>query len=174
MALEAESNDNLRISDADRELVSKLLKVAIDEGRLTLAEYDERLRQAYDAKTVGELAPIISDLPRTSDGVVEHHAPRPMLAPVGDSAYELFMGTPQWIKWLWVSWMIPVSITTLVWVLTLVTGTGTIYPWPLWVAGPLGAVYLSLTIGERVTRGDRLRAEAERREQRRRRQQGLA
>ena len=70
-----ESNDKLRISDADRELVSKLLKVAIDEGRLTLAEYDERLRQAYEAKTVGELAPIISDLPR-ADGAVEVVRPR--------------------------------------------------------------------------------------------------
>lgn len=168
-----DDNDKLRISDADRELVSKLLKVAIDEGRLTLAEYDERLRQAYDAKTVGELAPIISDLPRSADGTVEP-APRPMLAPVsGANAYELLEGTPQWIKWLWVSWMIPVSITTLVWVLTLLTGAGTIYPWPLWVAGPLGAVYLSLTVGERVTRGDRLRSEEERRRERdRRRQQG--
>ncbi|MEV0646572.1 DUF1707 domain-containing protein [Phytomonospora sp. NPDC050363] len=158
-----ESNDKLRISDADRELVSKLLKVAIDEGRLTLGEYDERLRQAYEAKTVGELAPIISDLPRVADGGVE--VVRPRMVSVDPS--ELLTGTPQWIKWLWISWMIPVSITSLVWVLTLLTGAGTWYPWPLWVAGPLGAIYLSLTVGERVTRADRLASEAQRRAERR-------
>lgn len=161
--VQVESNDKLRISDADRELVSKLLKVAIDEGRLTLAEYDERLRQAYEAKTVEEIAPIISDLPRVAEGGVE--VVRPRLVSVDPD--ELLSGTPQWIKWLWVSWMIPVSITTLVWILTLLTGAGTWYPWPLWVAGPLGAVYLSLTVGERVTRADRLAADARRRAERR-------
>lgn len=160
-----EANDKLRISDADRELVGKLLKVAIEEGRLTLAEYDERLRQAYEARTVGELAPIISDLPRVADGTVDHVVPRPA-APVSGSWYDQPGNTPQWIKWLWVSWMVPVSITMLVWVITLVTGDGTIYPWPLWVAGPLGAVYLSLTVGERMTRPDRMRAEAERKARR--------
>jgi hypothetical protein len=55
--------DRIRASDADRERVAALLHHAIGEGRLTLAEVDERLRRVYAAKTVGELRPAIRDLP---------------------------------------------------------------------------------------------------------------
>ena len=53
----------LRASDADREKVAKLLHDAMGEGRLTLAELDERLQQAYAAKTLAELVPLTEDLP---------------------------------------------------------------------------------------------------------------
>jgi hypothetical protein len=55
--------DRIRASDADREQVAALLRHAIGEGRLTLAEVDERLHSVYAAKTFGELKPIIADLP---------------------------------------------------------------------------------------------------------------
>ncbi|GAA0506771.1 hypothetical protein GCM10011581_41720 [Saccharopolyspora subtropica] len=53
----------MRAADADREAVAERLRVAMDEGRLSLAEYDERLRRAYAATTFGELAPLTADLP---------------------------------------------------------------------------------------------------------------
>lgn len=55
--------DRIRASDADRERVAALLHRAIGEGRLTLAEVDERLHSVYAAKTFGELRPIVRDLP---------------------------------------------------------------------------------------------------------------
>jgi hypothetical protein len=55
--------DRIRASDADREQVAAILRHAIGEGRLTLAEVDERLHSVYAAKTFGELKPIIADLP---------------------------------------------------------------------------------------------------------------
>jgi hypothetical protein len=55
--------DRIRASDADRDRVAALLHQSIGEGRLTLAEVDERLRSVYAAKTVGELRPVIRDLP---------------------------------------------------------------------------------------------------------------
>jgi Domain of unknown function (DUF1707) len=52
-----------RASDADRERVADRLRHALDEGRLTVLEYDERLRAAYGSLTYGELAKVTSDLP---------------------------------------------------------------------------------------------------------------
>jgi len=56
-------NDQLRASDADRQRVADRLRTALDEGRLTLLEYDERLGAAYGALTYGELAEVTHDLP---------------------------------------------------------------------------------------------------------------
>ncbi|OQO91198.1 hypothetical protein B1813_17125 [Saccharomonospora piscinae] len=57
----------LRASDADRERIAQLLHKALGEGRITLAELEERLDTVYGAKTVGELEPVLADLP--ADGV---------------------------------------------------------------------------------------------------------
>ena len=56
-------DDHLRASDADRQQVADRLRTALDEGRLTLLEYDERLGAAYAALTYGELAKVTHDLP---------------------------------------------------------------------------------------------------------------
>jgi hypothetical protein len=56
-------DDHLRASDADRQQVADRLRAALDEGRLTLLEYDERLGAAYGALTYGELAKVTHDLP---------------------------------------------------------------------------------------------------------------
>lgn len=53
----------LRASDADRQRVADRLRKALDEGRLTLLEYDERLAAAYGSLTYGELAKVTRDLP---------------------------------------------------------------------------------------------------------------
>jgi hypothetical protein len=52
-----------RAADADREAVAERLRVAAGEGRIELWELDERLGQAYGAKTYGELAALLADLP---------------------------------------------------------------------------------------------------------------
>ena len=52
----------MRISDADRHTVSELLRNAAGEGRLDLDELDERLEQAFAAKTYADLIPITADL----------------------------------------------------------------------------------------------------------------
>ncbi|EHY90249.1 DUF1707 SHOCT-like domain-containing protein [Saccharomonospora azurea] len=53
----------LRASDADRERVAQVLHRAMGEGRITLNELEERLDQVYAAKTLGELEPVMADLP---------------------------------------------------------------------------------------------------------------
>jgi hypothetical protein len=57
------SADAMRASDSDRERVVQALQEQVGEGRLTLAEFEERSGIAYDAKTVGELRVLTEDLP---------------------------------------------------------------------------------------------------------------
>jgi hypothetical protein len=53
----------LRASDADRDRIADILRDALAEGRLDASEHSERLDRAYAAKTMGELEPLVSDLP---------------------------------------------------------------------------------------------------------------
>ena len=54
---------SLRASDADREQVAERLRHAATEGRLHDDELEERLGAALSARTYGELAAVVVDLP---------------------------------------------------------------------------------------------------------------
>ena len=54
---------HLRAADTDRAAVATALGEHMSAGRLTLAEYDERVARAYAARTFGELAELTTDLP---------------------------------------------------------------------------------------------------------------
>lgn len=62
----------LRASDEDRAAVAQLLQSAMDEGRLTPVELQDRLDTLYQSKTLRELEPLTWDLPGHRDLV-----PRP-------------------------------------------------------------------------------------------------
>lgn len=68
-------DDSLRASDQDREEIAGILREQYAQGRLTLEEFDERSSAAYSARTVGDLRPLVADLPgpgapaRTTDAV---------------------------------------------------------------------------------------------------------
>ncbi|MEU9762774.1 DUF1707 domain-containing protein [Streptomyces sp. NPDC047985] len=64
----------IRASDADRDRIADILREAMAEGRLTAEEHSERVEAVYRAKTVGELEPLVRDLP-APDGS------RPTVAP---------------------------------------------------------------------------------------------
>lgn len=53
----------MRASDADRDKYAAVLREAYAEGRLDATEYEERLASVYTARTYGELAPVLRDLP---------------------------------------------------------------------------------------------------------------
>lgn len=67
----------VRASDADRDRIADILREALAEGRLEPDEHAERLDALYRSKTVGELEPLISDLPAGQRG----HAPGPATPP---------------------------------------------------------------------------------------------
>src|SRR5437763_3508302 len=54
----------LRAADADRERVGDRLRQSHAEGRLDMAEFQQRLERCYRAKTIGELGELVRDLPR--------------------------------------------------------------------------------------------------------------
>jgi hypothetical protein len=53
----------LRASHEDRDRAVEILRVAAGDGRLTAAEFDERIEAALTARTKGELAGLTADLP---------------------------------------------------------------------------------------------------------------
>src|SRR5580704_206056 len=57
----------LRASHQDRDRVVEVLRVAAGDGRLTPEELDKRLEDALTARTYGELAAVIRDLPTAPD-----------------------------------------------------------------------------------------------------------
>nr|WP_210591763.1 DUF1707 and DUF4190 domain-containing protein [Streptomyces sp. GESEQ-35] len=59
-------------SHADRERAVDVLRAGYGEGRLEQPEFEKRVARAYTARTVGELALLVADLPL---GPVPHPAP---------------------------------------------------------------------------------------------------
>ncbi len=128
--------EEMRAADADRQAVAEKLRAALDEGRLDLHEYDERLQRAYTAKTYGDLDVLLRDLPA---GVP---APRPAAeAPaVRDDV------TRRWLMHVWGGYVPTVAITTAIWLITTIAAGELLYFWPVWVAGPWGIVLIWQTV----------------------------
>jgi hypothetical protein len=158
-----EHRPDMRASDTDRQEVVDRLRSALDEGRLKIDEYLERMSSAYQAVTYGELAPLCADLPETGSVTAKREAappapaaPAPAAQPQGQVARRgAFASLPTPLKVLWTVWATVVSINVVVWVLVSATTAHLIYPWPLWVAGPWGVVLLGLSAGARQIRRQR-------------------
>lgn len=56
-------DEDVRASDYEREKVVKQLQRALVHGRLSAAEFDERVTSAYSSVTRGDLADLTRDLP---------------------------------------------------------------------------------------------------------------
>lgn len=52
----------LRASDGDRERIAQVLREALADGRLELSEFEERIETVYQARTLGDLAAVTTDL----------------------------------------------------------------------------------------------------------------
>lgn len=55
---------DIRASNAEREAVIERLQRAVGEGRISLAEFEERAQAAFRASTRGDLDVLTADLPR--------------------------------------------------------------------------------------------------------------
>jgi hypothetical protein len=60
---QVQMNPSMRAASADRERTVDVLKAGFTEGRLTQDEYNDRMGQAYAARTYGDLAALTTDLP---------------------------------------------------------------------------------------------------------------
>jgi hypothetical protein len=138
--LDGMGREEMRAADADRHAVADKLRVALDEGRLDLHEYDERLQQAYAAKTYGDLDQLLTDLPNAAPVAVPSPTPA---APARRNDHV----TAQWLAYVWSSWFPAVMITSTIWAVASLAAGELQYYWPIWVAGPWGVVLVWQTIG---------------------------
>ena len=58
---------NIRAADADRERIAERLRRSHTEGRLDMTEFQQRLEQCYEAKTLRDLSELVNDLPRQDE-----------------------------------------------------------------------------------------------------------
>ena len=126
----------LRASDADRDHVAELLREHTATGRLTMAEFQDRLDRCYTAQTYGDLEGLVDDLP-PADPYADlpvpvtagHHVPVPT---TDDADHE------GWAAWASVS-----AICWAIWLATVATGGGIAGLWPVWVMVPWAGVLVA-------------------------------
>jgi hypothetical protein len=132
----------LRASDEDRERITAVLTAAFADGRIERDELDERMTVVAQARTLGELPPLVADLvpvrPRT---------PRTSGALGGMSAEQMHRwAVDQWADQRRSAVFLLLSTSVLFWGLWLVLG-GDGFPWPAVVSA------LALLNVARVTAG---------------------
>lgn len=115
------ANTAMRASDRDRAVIETVLADAFAEGRLTRSEYDERADAALASRTLGDLVPLVADLPvarapRSSGGDLHERAVRKWQ---GDRR-EALLGL--------------LGLSALLWTIWAVTMWGE-FPWPLFPMG---------------------------------------
>jgi hypothetical protein len=133
--------DLMRASDDDRQQVVDRLRAAVEDGRLRMDEFTERVGLAYQAVTYGDLVKLHADLPAASPERGPRAAPTPAVA----AKRSFFADLPAPLKVLWTIWLVAVSVNVVVWVLVVGSSGHFVYLWPVWVAGPYGAVLLAVS-----------------------------
>jgi hypothetical protein len=126
--------EDMRAGDSDRQRVADQLKTALDEGRLDLGEYDERLQKTYSAKTFGDLTGLLDDLPGAvpvdHSQVQAYHAPTTTpVSPAPSPAHRV------------AGWLGPyggvIAVCVVIWAITSFSAGELTYFWPVWMLIPL-------------------------------------
>jgi hypothetical protein len=135
-----EQIETMRAADSDRHQVAEQLKAALDEGRLSLAEYDDRVRDAYAARTYAELLVLVDDLPRAGMSAADVNAQR--AAELKREARRM----PMALMVLWTIWGAVTAVNVMVWFIVAATTGFDLYLWPVWLLVP-GAALAAVTVG---------------------------
>lgn len=130
-------NQQLRASDADRGFATRLLDQARAEGRLDADERDTRASQAQASRTLGELAPLVSDLMVAPSAAAA--AAAPFAPPAGRP------GLPAGFLRGWVGLAV---LFNAIWLITVVTTGHLLYYWPIWpMLGTAVPVFMAFAFG---------------------------
>jgi hypothetical protein len=128
--------EDMRAGDGDRKAVADRLKAALDEGRIDLGEYDERLQRTYAAKTYGDLDGLLDDLPGTTpvqQSQVQAYQPPAPPASEGVQPERDQHGNR-------LAWLAPglgiFLVCTLIYLVTSIGSGGFHYFWPVWTLFP--------------------------------------
>lgn len=139
----------MRAADADRQGVAERLKAALDEGRLSLHEYDDRIKQTYAAATYADLQPLVADLP--SPGMSAQDLDARRRADLRKRARRL----PTALAVLWIIWGSLTATNLVAYALVAATVDDELYPWPVWLLLP-GIALLVVTLGVQGVRRGKL------------------
>ncbi|WP_299923358.1 DUF1707 domain-containing protein [uncultured Nocardioides sp.] len=115
------ANRSMRASDRDRAVIEAVLTDAFAEGRLTRDEYDERTDAALSSRTLGDLVPLVEDLPVAlppRPGTADFHAQA--VRKWEADRREALLGL--------------IGLSALLWTIWAVTMWGE-FPWPLFPMG---------------------------------------
>ena len=129
----------MRVSDADRGETAERLKLAHDEGRLSLTEYDERLQQAYAATVRADLDRLVTDLPAVERTTLPSVRAETAQVEKAEARREHLT---EWRSWAGTS-----VVLTGIWVVTAFAsssdGEGLPFFWPIFPIGIWGAVLVA-------------------------------
>lgn len=114
--------DDVRASNADREVVVGRLNNAFSEGRIDVDELDERVGHAYAAKTLGELRPLTRDLPMP--------APSPPPRVSREVVVQRGRDATNWLRYGLGS---VVLVNVVIWAAVSIGSGHLIYPWWIWI-----------------------------------------
>jgi hypothetical protein len=143
-------NPDLRASDADRDRAAASLREHCAEGRITMDELQERLDTVYEAKTLGQLQEVTADLPEEDLYQLPVPAGQPKSTASGAPRPAPGDLDVQRVRAMWGAWGVVSALNLAIWLVLMVQGSGDVYPWWIWVAGPWGAILLLRTfIGNR-------------------------
>lgn len=131
----------IRASDADRDRVTSLLREHHAAGRLTAEEFHERMDHALEAKTLGELDELMTDLPaidlyQLPDASLRRGPTRPgqSLLPADPGYGGPVRFTPGTVAMG--AWAVVTSAMVAIWAVAAVVGSGTWFPWWALIALP--------------------------------------
>ncbi len=131
----------IRASDADRDRVASLLREHHAAGRLTAEEFHERMDRALEAKTLGELDELMTDLPaidlyQLPDASLRRGPTRPgqSLLPADPGHGSPARFTPGTVAMG--AWAVVTSALVAIWAVAAVVGSGTWFPWWALIALP--------------------------------------
>jgi Domain of unknown function (DUF1707) len=144
----SEQIESMRAADADRHEIAERLKAALDEGRLSLYEYDDRVREAYAARTYADLLGLVFDLPKPGVSAADVSTRR--AAELRREARRM----PMALMVLWTIWGSVTAGSLAIWVLTAAIVGFDTYLWPVWLLVP-GAALGTVTVGVQTIRRQR-------------------
>ncbi|TQN32265.1 uncharacterized protein DUF1707 [Haloactinospora alba] len=148
MSEEQVPENRMRASDADRDATAERLAIALQEGRLGVTEYEQRLDAAMNATVLGQLWKLSADLPEPPEPEESDRE----LATADQSGF-----VSPWKDWIdeWRWWLGGAVIMTGIWGVTSIMGGALLPFWPLVPLGIWAAILVAAAIWPDESSGSR-------------------
>jgi hypothetical protein len=137
-------NQGLRAGDRDRDVVREAIADAYAEGRLTQDEMDARLTSVLEARLLGDLPPIVADLMPAQET-----SSRQSLALLNEQEIDrrAQLRYREQRRQALAGALVPSLICLTIWIWSMVSTGGLIFPWPIFVILGTGGYLARLVFG---------------------------